>query len=169
MSQPRSPAQEFQWSESIVTSYHTNNVGVHTAIVVFPRACVLDGVHVKEIWISRMDAPTLRKMSENGRASSTPVPHYFVVARTGPEHAHLHRGVHPVMLALVPISEGYWIKPVGDLKHAYLDLKDQVVRMLHDPLKAFATLSDVPKTSWHRALLLSRGFKSAKVVGEVSR
>jgi len=169
MSQPRSRAQDFQWSESIVTSYYTNNVGVHTAIVVFPRACVLDGVHVKEIWISRMGAPTLRKMSENGRAASTPVPHYFVVARTGPEHAHMHSGVHPVMLALVPISEGYWIKPVGDLKHAYCDLKHQVEKMLYDPLKSFATLSDVPKTSWQRALLLSRGFKSACAIREVSR
>lgn len=158
-----------QWSESVVTSYHTNGVGVDTAIVVFPRARVLDGVPVKEVWISRMDEPTLRKIREQGRPASTPVPHYFVVARTGPEHMHLHRGVHPVMLAIVPISEGYWVKPVGDLKHAYGDLKHQVEQMLYAPLKSFATLPDVPNARWHRALLLSRGFERARVVGQAPR
>ena len=166
-SAPRRDAfEDIEWSkhirEVVVSSRHTSGVGVDTMIVTFPYACVLDGVPVQEVWISRMDDPTLRAIGERrGRPVSTNVPHYFVVARTGPRHMYHHKGVHPVMLALVPISEGYWVKPVGDLTHPYQELKHQVERMLYKPLARFATLGDVKKTRWQAAMLKARGFEGA--------
>ena len=161
------PAEDIEWSknvrEVVYSSWHTNGVPVDTVEVTFPYACILDGVPVQQIMISRLDDPTLRAIKERGgRSLSTNVPHYFVIGRTGPRHMHLHKGVHPVMIALVPISEGYWVKPVGDLTHPYEELKHQALRMLYKPLARFATLQDVKRTRWQAAMLKSSGFESAE-------
>lgn len=115
-------------------------VELPVVIVEYNPPKTLDGVSVKNLTISRINADAARQM-----ASRVALHNYFVSTNN-----------HPVMVRLIPItstSRRYVIDVVGDTTHAYGDLENEAKRLLNEPeLADFATLPDNDENKLMRAV-----------------
>ena len=121
------PKKSHSIEKTTLQNAYTYPIKLPVAIVDYHRPKLLDGVKVKRLTISRINAEDARRI-----ASRVLLHNYFVVADN-----------HPVMVRLIPTSGHYVIDLLGDRNHPHEDLKKEAVRLLReDELADFATLPD---------------------------